>query len=130
MLEFLSNYWSSVLVVLVFVAIFIYFAVRGKKEIVYKMLYSLVTEAEKVYGSGTGSVKFAYVLEKIYSIMPAILKPFITYDRLKALIEKALEEAKIKWAKEAGIENYLKQPEYIEAMLDTTLEAEKGSDKV
>jgi hypothetical protein len=111
MLEFLANYWSSVLVVLIFVAIFIYFAVRGKKEIVYKMLYALVTEAERVYGSGTGSVKFAYVLEKIYSAMPAILKPFITYDRLKALIEKALEEAKIKWAQEAGIENYLKQPE-------------------
>ena len=107
MLNFLANNWDSLLVILVFIGLVIFFAVKGKKQIVYKMLYALVTEAEKIYGTGTGSVKFAYVVEKAYSYMPAILKLFITYDALKDMIERALADAKVLWGKEAGIEGYL-----------------------
>ena len=115
MLNFLSANWDSVLVVLIFVGLIVFFAVRGKKQIVYKMLYALVTEAEKIYGHGTGSVKFAYVVEKVYSYMPAIMKIFITYDALRDMIEKALEKAKIEWGKNAGIEAYLEAaPEFVE----------------
>ena len=111
MKEFLMSNWASLLVILAFVAVLVYLAVRGKKDIVAKILYALVTEAEKLYGSGTGSVKFAYVVEKAYSYLPAILKVFITYERLKQMIEDALAAAKIKWAEEAGISDYLKEPE-------------------
>ena len=111
MKEFLMSNWASLLVILAFVAVLVYLAVRGKKDIVAKILYALVTEAEKIYGSGTGSVKFAYVVEKAYSYLPAILKVFITYERLKQMIEDALAAAKIKWAEEAGISHYLKEPE-------------------
>lgn len=122
MLEFLAHNWDSLLVILVFIGLIIFFAVKGKKKIVYKMLYALVTEAEKIYGSGTGSVKFAYVVEKVYSYMPAILKIFITYDALKDMIERALAEAKIAWGKEAGVEYYLsdRPPE------ETTEDANEG----
>lgn len=111
MKEFLMSNWASLLVILAFVAVLVYLAVRGKKDIVAKILYALVTEAEKIYGSGTGSVKFAYVVEKAYSYLPAILKVFITYERLKQMIEDALAAAKIKWAEEARISDYLKEPE-------------------
>ena len=111
MKEFLMSNWASLLVILAFVAVLVYLAVRGKKDIVAKILYALVTEAEKTYGSGTGSVKFAYVVEKAYSYLPAILKVFITSERLKQMIEDALAAAKIKWAEEAGISDYLKEPE-------------------
>ena len=111
MKEFLMSNWASLLVILAFVAVLVYLAVRGKKDIVAKILYALVTEAEKTYGSGTGSVKFAYVVEKAYSYLPAILKVFITYERLKQMIEDALAAAKIKWAEEAGISDYLKEPD-------------------
>ncbi len=107
MLNFIAQNWDSVLVVLIFVGVIIFFAVNGKKQIVYKMLFALVTEAEKLYGSETGSLKFAYVVEKVYSHMPAILKIFVTYDALKDMIERALNEAKIAWGKEAGIKAYL-----------------------
>lgn len=108
MKEFLMSNWASLLVILAFVAVLVYLAVRGKKDIVAKILYALVTEAEKIYGSGTGSVKFAYVVEKAYSYLPAILKVFITYERLKQMIEDALAAAKIKWAR---ISDCLKEPE-------------------
>ena len=124
MLEFLAHNWDSLLVILVFIGLIIFFAVKGKKKIVYKMLYALVTEAEKIYGSGTGSVKFAYVVEKVYSYMPAILKIFITYEALRDMIERALEEAKIAWGKEAGIEYYLTEATPAEA----EQEADEGSE--
>lgn len=111
MKEFIITNWASLLVLLIFIITIIILLLRGKKDIAAKIIYSLVTEAEKIYGSGTGSVKFAYVVEKAYSYMPAILKLFITYEGLKKLIEKVLAEAKVKWAEEAGIENYIKQPE-------------------
>ena len=103
MIEFFTTHWVSILVVLLFIALIIVLALRGKKQIVYKMLYTLVTEAEKQYGAGTGSIKFAEVMTKMYSMLPAVIKIFITYDTLAKWIEDALAEAKERWKNEAGI---------------------------
>ena len=113
MKEFFISNWTSIAVIIVFVAVLIFLAIRGKKDIIAKILFALVTEAEKIYGGGTGSVKFAYVVEKAYSYLPAIVKVFITYERLKQMIENALTAAKIKWAEEAGISDYLKETEIL-----------------
>lgn len=107
MIEFIINNWADILVVVVFVGVLAFLLFRGKKRIVAKILYALVTEAEKTYGSGTGSVKLAYVMEKAYNALPGVIRAFLTYDSMKELIEHALEDAKIKWSKEAGVEAYL-----------------------
>ena len=130
MKEFIMSNWASLLVILAFVAVLVILAIRGKKEIVAKILFALVTEAEKIYGSGTGYIKFAYVVEKAYSYLPAILKVFITYERLKTMIEDALAAAKIKWAEEAGISNYLlKPPKVLLGELVNTVGAANNEDK-
>lgn len=103
MIEFITAHWASILVVLVFIGLIVFLAVRGKKDIIYKMLYALVTEAEKQYGAGTGSIKFAEVMTKIYSMLPAIIKVFITYATLSKWIEDALKKAKKDWAEKGGI---------------------------
>lgn len=103
MIEFITTHWASILVVLLFIALIVVLALRGKKQIIYKMLYTLVTEAEKQYGAGTGSIKFAEVMTKIYSMLPTVIKIFITYDTLANWIEDALAEAKDRWKNEAGI---------------------------
>ena len=97
MIEFITTHWASILVVLAFIAVIVFLAMRGKKQIIYKMLYTLVTEAEKQYGAGTGSIKFAEVMTKIYSMLPTVIKIFITYDTLAKWIEEALAEAKNRW---------------------------------
>jgi len=129
MKEFFMSNWASLLVILVFVATLVILAIRGKKDIVAKILYALVTEAEKIYGGGTGSVKFAYVVEKAYSYLPAILKVFITYERLKTMIEDALAAAKIKWAEEAGISDYLKESDILVGELVETIDAASDNKK-
>ena len=102
MIDFIVAHWTSILVVLVFIALIVFLALRGKKQIIYKMLYALVTEAEKKYGSGTGALKFAEVMTQIYAKLPAIVRIFITYDTLSGWIEKALAEAKERWKAEAN----------------------------
>lgn len=91
------------LIVLVVLTIFILLASRGKKEIIYKMLYVLVDEAEEIYGSKTGKLKFSYVLEKVYAILPSTIKIFISYKTLEGWIEKVLAEMKEYWAEKAQI---------------------------
>lgn len=101
MIDFIATHWPSILVVLAFIAVIVVLAVRGKKQIIYKMLCVLVDEAEKLYGSKTGKMKFAYVLEKVYAVLPAIFKVFISYNTLEKWIEKALAEMKAYWAEQA-----------------------------
>ena len=91
------------LVVLVILTIVILLASRGKKDIIYKMLYVLIDEAESLYGSKTGKLKFSYVLEKVYAMLPSAMRLFITYGMLEKWIEKALVEMKEYWAERAGI---------------------------
>lgn len=105
MIDFLATHWASILAILAFIAVIVVLALRGKKQIIYKMLYTLVTEAEERYGAGTGAIKFAEVMTKIYSMLPAIIKVFVTYNTLSKWIEKALAEAKEHWAEKAGIDN-------------------------
>lgn len=94
MMNFITAHWDSILVVLAFIALVVFLALRGKKDIIHKMLYALCDEAEKLYGSGTGKQKFAYVMEKAYAMMPAIVKVFITYNVFERWIEEALTKLK------------------------------------
>lgn len=93
----------ALLILAVIIAVIVILAVRGKKDIIYKMIFALVDEAEAAFGSKTGKLKFAYVIERIYTILPAYIRVFISYRMLEKLIEKALEEAKEYWAERAGV---------------------------
>lgn len=91
------------LVLLAILMVFILLALRGKKQIIYKMIYAFVNEAEELYGSKTGKLKFSYVIEKVYAILPSTIKIFISYKTLEKWIEKALTEMKEYWAEQAEI---------------------------
>ena len=103
MMDFIVANWANILVVLVFAAVIVFLAVRGKKQIVYKILYSLVNEAEELFGSGTGKLKFAYVMEKAYALIPSIIRVFITYKTFEKWIEDAVEKMKTDLAEKAEI---------------------------
>ena len=107
MKEFLIDNWANILTVIVFITGAVMLSLRGKRGIVSEILFHLVTEAEKIYGSGTGQMKLAYVTERAYNSLPSIVRAFITCERLKELIESALARAKLAWARDAGIGEYL-----------------------
>lgn len=94
-----------IVAILAVVALVVFLALRGKKEIIYKMIYALVNEAEEYFGSGTGKQKFAYVMEKIYAQLPAIFRVLIDYKTLEKWIEEALAEAQEHWAEKSNKDN-------------------------
>lgn len=96
-LSFLAANWDSVAVIVVVIAVIVFLIVKKQWGLLDKMLYALVTWAEREYGSGTGSLKLAAVIEKIYPHIPAVIRIFVTAAALESMIEKALEQAKAQW---------------------------------
>lgn len=107
-LDFLAMHWDSILLILLFAFFLVLLYIMGHKKIVYKILYSLVTEAEKQFGSGTGELKQAYVIEKLYSALPAVLKALVTAEQLETWVDDVLIMAKEKWKQNANIDGYIK----------------------
>jgi hypothetical protein len=60
---------------------------RGKKEFVRQVVLSLVVQAEKVLGNGTGELKYMAVAENVYKILSPILKILISKKELDTLME-------------------------------------------
>lgn len=72
-----------------------------------KMLFSLVTEAEREYGGGTGALKLSAVLTELYPKLPALIKMLVSEEHLTDWIEEALTAAKSKWETNVALATYI-----------------------
>ena len=88
---FVMAHWLDILVVVLFVCILGYLWYKGKKDVVLAMIRTLVTQAEKEYGSGTGAIKLQVVWDGIYKRLPAIVRLFFTQETLTGYIQDAVE---------------------------------------
>lgn len=109
-LTFLAKNWDSVLVVVAFIALVVVLIKRGETKILKQILFNLVTQAEKQFGSGTGSLKYAAVADWIYQRIPAVLKLLFTSSDIEKMIEAALEEAKKAWGANENLKGYIETP--------------------
>lgn len=112
MLDFFTIYWPDVLILVAIVGALLYFYKAGKKDLVKKIILSLVVQAEKTLGSGTGELKYAMVVERAYEVMPTILKLLITKKELDNLIEEAVQYMKNYLAQGKSLRGY--DEEFIE----------------
>lgn len=115
-LTFLAKNWNSVLVVVAFLALVVVLIKRGETKILKQILFNLVTQAEKQFGSGTGSLKYAAVADWIYQRIPAVLKLLFTSSDIEKMIEAALEEAKKAWGANENLKGYIDTPS-VESLL-------------
>ena len=76
--NFVIEHWDIITLVIAAVVCIVYAVFKGNKSVVMNMLFSLVTEAEKNFGAGTGALKLASVIEQVYPKLPTIIKTFIT----------------------------------------------------
>ena len=106
-IQFLLANWDSVLVILAFLALIVVLVKRGETKVLNKVLFSLVTQAEKQFGGGTGKLKLAAVSDWIYQRIPAILKLLFSEKDIESMIETALEEAKKAWGNNENIAAYI-----------------------
>ena len=112
----LAKNWDSVLVVVAFLAVVVVLIKRGETKILKQILFNLVTQAEKQFGSGTGSLKYAAVADWIYQRIPAVLKLLFTSSDIEKMIEAALEEAKKAWGANENLKGYIDTPS-VESLL-------------
>lgn len=115
-LTFLAKNWDSVLVVVAFLALVVVLIKRGETKILKQILFNLVTQAEKQFGSGTGSLKYAAVADWIYQRIPAVLKLLFTSSDIEKMIEATLEEAKKAWGANENLKGYIETPS-VESLL-------------
>ena len=115
-LTFLAKNWDSVLVIVAFLAVVVVLIKRGETKILKQILFNLVTQAEKQFGSGTGSLKYAAVADWIYQRTPAVLKLLFTSSDIEKMIEAALEEAKKAWGANENLKGYIDTPS-VESLL-------------
>ena len=115
-LTFLAKNWDSVLVVVAFLALVVVLIKRGETKILKQILFNLVTQAEKQFGSGTGSLKYAAVADWIYQRIPAVLKLLFTSSDIEKMIEAALEEEKKAWGANENLKGYIDTPS-VESLL-------------
>lgn len=107
MMEFLAQYWDSILVVVLFIVICIVLVKKGSAKYVKQMLFYLVTQAEAEFGSGTGDLKYAAVTTWLYEKLPAILKFFFTAKQIDAMIEAAVDQMKEYLQKNASAQAFV-----------------------
>lgn len=56
----------------------------------YDLAYELVITAETIFGSGTGPLKYAYVIEHFYDKIPRLIRVVLTKKEVSVLIETAV----------------------------------------
>jgi hypothetical protein len=95
MKQLLQLYWIDIITWLVIIASLIALWYLRKIPLVKKILYALVCEAEKKYGSGTGNIKYATVISMFYYRMPWMIRIAFTQELLSKLIEEAVIKLKI-----------------------------------
>ncbi len=106
-LNFLLANWDSVLVVIAAIAAAIILYKRGHIALVENLLFTLVIEAERQFGGGTGELKRAAVISWVYERLPKILTLIISRSTIERLLESALEYAKKKWGANALLRDYI-----------------------
>ena len=126
-INFIAQNWDFILLIIAAVASIVFAVFKGNKTVIMRMLYSLVTEAEQIYGGGTGSLKLASVIDAIYPTLPAVIKLFITDTTLVKWVEEALAVAKEAWQKNAALAEYVNSPTNIAQ--DAAQDAEDAADK-
>ncbi|WP_425446419.1 hypothetical protein [Dethiothermospora halolimnae] len=91
MLEFIKGYWVPIVVILIAMISLIFLYKKGKEDTVRKVILSLVIQAEKLLGSGTGELKYAWVVEQIYKTLPIMVQLIFTRKQIDSMIEEAVE---------------------------------------
>ena len=97
MKEFLQQNMVTLIIaaVIFVVAVILWFVGKGKyRGKAKQLLLALVVAAEEKYGGGTGEIKFAYVAQKLYEIMPAAFQWLFTPEKIAEMIEEAVTKMK------------------------------------
>lgn len=84
----------SIIIVIIIISVLCILYKYNKKELVKSITLSLVVRAEKFLGSGTGELKYAYVVEEVYNRLPKILRLLYNMHDIDQFIESGVQKLK------------------------------------
>jgi hypothetical protein len=67
---------------------------KGRYDLVSKIIYNLVVEAESIFGDKTGSLKYLYCIEKFYDKLPITIRLIFTKNEIDSMIEQSVAKLK------------------------------------
>ena len=94
MIQFIQNNYPSIIVTILFIIGMLILYKNNKKDVVRKIILSLVVQAEKALGSGTGELKYAWVVDNFYDKIPGIIKLLFTKKEIDTMIEDGVQRLK------------------------------------
>ena len=103
---FIANHWVSIVIVIAAIVILAILYKMGHTEIVKKIVLSLVVQAEKALGSGTGELKYVMVIKAIYNELPKIITLLYTPKELDKMIEDGVSKLKEMLAEGITLDGY------------------------
>lgn len=90
LIQLLATYWLDLVIVMAFTIICLLLLKRGRKDLVARIIYGLVVQAEQQLGSKTGQEKYAHVMAQVYAKLPLILRLLFTKDDIELFLEDAV----------------------------------------
>lgn len=118
MLDFIQSNLALILSAIIVIAVLLVSYKAGNKKTLKRIILALVVQAEKELGSKTGELKYAMVVERVYQIMPRILKLLLSKKELDNMIEDAVLYLKVYLTKDRNLLGY--EEEYKKVMYDNT----------
>jgi hypothetical protein len=117
LMMFLAENWAMLIVVMSFLIIdiieirnFFGLSTKAQKTKVTEWLLYAVIEAEKIFGSKTGTLKLRYVYDKFIDKFPAVAR-VIAFETFSIWVDEALVKMKDVLSKNTAIEEYTKEAE-------------------
>ena len=104
---FVMEHWDGILAVAALIAGVIVLYRRGEVTLLKNALFTLVIRAEREFGSGTGEVKKAAVIQWVYERLPTVARLIISQKVIERYLEAALDVAKQKWAANPHLRGYI-----------------------
>lgn len=80
---------------------------KKQVEILRDLMPAFILEAEKIYGEGTGEMKYSLVFDWVYQSIPNFTKLIFTQQDLEYLIEVCLIYTRIRWENDSSLQKYL-----------------------
>lgn len=93
-INFLKTYWPDIVVTLIFIVTMLILIKKDKSDVVRKVVYGFVVQAEKEFGSKTGEVKYAHVVSQLYTRLPFILRLVFSQQDINKYIEDGVKMLK------------------------------------
>lgn len=87
LIRFLYHNFLDIAIVCASLALFIGLYKLDNRRTVKQIILDLVVGAEKKLGSGTGDLKYAYVMAQLYRTLPAGMRLLYSYTEIRKYIE-------------------------------------------